>query len=398
VASVLTCFDSVRFEDFGPSRFLTDAPPALGSLDVVTDLKQARRELRRLCPREPGVYGMLDAEGMLLYVGKSKSLLSRLTTYLQTPQEQTKSQHILQHAVRIVWEVWPHEFVALARELELIVRWRPVYNVQGQPGRKRLGWLCVGGNEAAGAYLAAKPLAKRKGLSFGPLPSGGSMQYAVRLLNDCFRLRDCPDHEPMSFADQLPLFPLDRAPGCLRAELGTCLAPCAGGCSRREYTLALRRLKSFLQGDDRSLLAGLETEMAEASQLRDFERAATLRDKLDQLTWLASLLDLLEDARRNYTFAYPIESPSGASFWCLIREGQLGPVVSAPDDNTPTDDVWQHMESRRWWSSSLAGNSLLDLTLLVAHWFQRKPDELTRTIPWARMRNKKAHEPSGSWA
>src|SRR5262249_59028771 len=113
---------------------------------------------------------------------------------------------------------------------------------------------------------------------FGPIFAGHQAREAVRRLNDWFRLRDCPQAQEMIFADQGELFPVLRAAGCLRYEIGTCSGPCAGVCTSSAYGDQVRAARAFLNGSDDSVLVQLEQDMTAASGAQEFERAAALRD------------------------------------------------------------------------------------------------------------------------
>src|SRR5262249_3276542 len=190
--------------------------------------------VRQQCPKRPGVYGMIDEFGDLIYIGKAKCLRNRLLTYFRRHSRDPKAGRILLPSRAIVWEVCRDEFASLHRELELIRRWRPRFNVQGQPDGRRRTYVCLGRRPAPYAFLSRRPPAGVLA-SFGPIPAGRRASEAVRRLNDCFQLRDCTQSQELFFADQGELFPVLRSAGCLRYEIGTCLGPCVGATSRRSY-------------------------------------------------------------------------------------------------------------------------------------------------------------------
>src|SRR5260370_6816954 len=179
------------------------AGPQSPKLHIVNGRRssQLRSEIRRLCPRKPGVYGMLDGQGELIYIGKAKSLRGRLLSYLRHKSRDPKAARILRHTGSIAWEINPNEFAALHRELELIRRWRPRLNVQGQPQRRRFTFVCLGRPPAPYLFLARRPPASTLAC-FGPIPLGLRAREAVRRLNDWFQLRDCPQVQQMVFAHQ----------------------------------------------------------------------------------------------------------------------------------------------------------------------------------------------------
>src|SRR5437899_4372064 len=114
-------FHCDRFVAFGPSKLLpTDSAP-LSRIEGKRPIS-LRNQVGKSCPRLPGVYGMLNAEQELIYVGKAKCLRSRLLSYFRTKSRDRKAAHIIRQSRWIVWERAPSEFAALVRELELIRR------------------------------------------------------------------------------------------------------------------------------------------------------------------------------------------------------------------------------------------------------------------------------------
>src|SRR5262249_2166317 len=149
-------------------------------------------------------------------------------------------------------------------------------------------------------------------------------------LNDWYGLRDCPQKQEMIFADQGELFPVLRAAGCLRHEIGSCLAPCAAACTRQQYADRVRAVRAFLNGTDAAPLEVLEREMTVASATLQDERAAALRDRLDVLRWLHDRLGFLRRAREQQSFVYPVPGHDGSETWYLIHHGQVKAVLPAP--------------------------------------------------------------------
>lgn len=368
------------FADFGPSRLAGDCRLTPAQLPLPPDVRECRRLIRRHCRLQPGVYGMLDAQGELIYVGKSKALRNRLLSYFSQTDSNAKGQRIIAHSRQLVWEEAPHEFAALLRELELIRRWRPRFNVRGQPRRLSRSFLCVGRGPAAYVYLAAEPSPRSREI-FGPVRS--RWREAVRRLNDCFQLRDCPERMPVGFADQRRLFAEALAPGCLRQELGLCLGPCAGRCSRAAYERRVRAACDFLRGHDLSLLGRLETQMHQAAATRQFERAAALRDTWEELAGLAECLHQLSEARQRFSFVYPLPDYRRGARWYLIDRGQVVAAVRAPRGPRQAqrcrrllDQVYRSRQS----GGPPPPSEDPDALLLVSGWFRQYPEELRRTL------------------
>jgi excinuclease ABC subunit C len=331
--------------------------------------------VRLECPRWPGVYGMVDRRGELIYVGKAKSLRARLLGYFRPRSRDPKAGRIITETRLLAWEPAPTEFSALLRELELIRRWQPRFNIQGQPKRKRRALVCLGRRPAPYAFLSRRAAASVVAV-YGPVPAGHQAREAVRRLNDHFRLRDCPQSQEMVFSDQQELFPVLRAAGCLRHEIGTCLGPCAAACSHAEYEARLDAARHFLDGADVGILERLERDMLAASAATQFERAAVLRDRLEPLGWLHACLERLRRAR-GLSFVYPLRSCEGQELWYVIRGGQVEAVLPAGAEAAAT--VAAVYASKAAGPGSWAAKSV-DGLLLVDAWFRKHPEEKARTL------------------
>jgi excinuclease ABC subunit C len=374
-------FARQAFTGFGSSALLPDSGPP--QLHRVKAYRPGRLRLlvRRDCPRLPGVYGMVDPKGELIYVGKAKNLRVRLLSYFRWRSRDPKAGRILQRTRLLVWEIATSEFAALLRELELIQRWQPRFNVQGQPWLRRRVYVCVGRQPAATLFLAQQP-PRTAAESFGPVPAGFKAREAVRRLNDWFRLRDCPQSQKMTFADQPQLFPLPLTPGCIRHEIGTCLGPCIAACTRDDYAASVQAVLAFLRGDDASPLRVLERQMIAAAADLAFERAAALRDKLDSLTWLSERLRLVREASQ-HSFVYPVRSHDDTEAWYLIHGGCVRAVVAAPKEEKSRREAAKRIRElygRSAWASGPPSPREIDGVLLVAAWFRHRKEECRRTM------------------
>jgi excinuclease ABC subunit C len=374
-------FSHPTFTDFGPDRLHpAPQPPPVHRLDG-PGTARLRRGVLEDGPQLPGVYGMLDRHGDLIYVGKAKCLRTRLLSYFRPRSRDRRAGRIIDHTSAVVWEVCPSEFAALHRELELIRRWRPRFNVQGQPGGFRFTYVCLGRKPAAYVFLARRPPAGALA-SFGPVPAGRRAGAAVRWLNDRFRLRDCSQAQEMVFAEQAELFPVTLSPGCLRYEIGTCLGPCAAACTRAEYAAQVAAARAFLSGSDSGLLKKLQRVMAAAAEELAFERAAALRDKLQALRWLHEQLESLREARARGSFVYPVEGHDGSRFWYLIRGGWTVTAAAAPTEDEGRRKVRGLLGEvyRPEQAAEAELTERVEGVLLVAGWFRRYPQERARVL------------------
>jgi excinuclease ABC subunit C len=375
-------FSGWEFASFGPDLLDPYTPLPVCFRATARRRARLRAQVRQKCPRSPGVYGMVNVRGELVYVGKAKCLRARLLSYFRARSRDPKAGRILAHTRTIVWECASSEFAALLRELELIRRWRPRFNVQGQPGRHRPTYVCLGRRPAPHVFLARHPPAGVLA-TFGPVPSGWRAREAVRRLNDRFGLRDCPQAQELLFAEQVELFPVVRTAGCLRYELGTCLGPCLGACSSQAYRTQVDAAADFLGGADQTILQTLEQEMTVAAVALEFERAAALRDRLDVLRWLHERLERLRQARVGQAFLYPVLGGDGRSRWYLIHGGRVVAAVAAPATVRERKTILRVIRKvfpREPFEAGPVPADQVDGVFLVAAWFHRHPEERARLV------------------
>ncbi|MEM1070564.1 MAG: GIY-YIG nuclease family protein [Planctomycetota bacterium] len=365
---------------FGPDPF---NPHSTRPLDAVgdTDTERLRQRIVETCPRLPGVYGMLDRHGELIYVGKSKSLRSRVLSYFAESNSEEKGGRIIENARAIQWETQPSEFAALVREQHLIRTRTPRWNVQGVPKRQRPTYLCLGRSPAY-FFLSKTPPPDCVGVE-GPFFGTTRMTQAVDALNKVFLLRDCSQKQVFQFAEQLSLFDLEYRPGCLRMEVGTCLGPCAAGCTRDEYDQQVRAAESFLDGFNHEPLIVTKERLQSAIENRQYELAGRAHHTLKCLEYVDRKLRMLASARRKYTFIYAVPGYDGCGIWYLIHSGEIADVLAAPKNASEFDRLRDKLDQ---WSAVTAnplsrGHGVHPHTLgLVASWFRKNSDQLDRTF------------------
>ncbi|QEF99036.1 UvrABC system protein C [Stieleria maiorica] len=347
-----------------------------------TSKSSLKRQISQSCPRVPGVYGMLDRRGELIYVGKSKSLRNRLLSYFSTANEDEKGGRIIENARAIQWETQPSEFAALLREQQLIRKFTPRWNVQGVPKRQRPVYLCLGRGPAPQFFLSPKIPKEYISLQ-GPFFGAKRMANAVDALNKVFRLRDCSQQQTFQFAEQLSLFDIDHRPGCLRLELNTCMGPCAAACTRGEYAAQVNAAESFLDGFNDEPLVVLQERMETASADRQYELAGRVQQTLKSLRYVHRKLTMLATARRKYSFVYAVPGYDGCHLWYLIHCGEVSAVAATPIGR----DAYQAMKPTiNGWKATLEsaadrGHGPFPYTLgTVASWFRKHSQELDRTF------------------
>lgn len=364
-------------QDLGPSEVLRHRVSSAW-IDVKGRASRVRQVLRECCPRLPGVYGMFDKNGDVLYVGMSCRLRDRLLTYFGRGRAYRKERRVAASASRVVWEITGHELTARLRELELIRRWRPRFNLVGRPGRREFGFICLGGGPAPNFGFRHQPPPHCRRW-WGPLPRTQHTNVAVEQLNQLLLLPDCAEKTRTRFAQRSRPSSEHARPGCLRGHLGTCLAPCIGEFSPSDYEQEVARGCAFLDGHDRHLLEQVEAAMRAAADRGQYEQAAGHRDIWLALEAFWDRLSLLREAVRLHEGVHVLQGHSRKAWWILMAAGHAISVVRPPSskraarrclellENTFTDtagDVPENYEQLR----------------IVASWYRRHPGKHSAVI------------------
>lgn len=377
-ATMDTDFAAGVFRGFGPSILSRTVRRPDQHFRIPNDLAQARALARKRIPMCPGVYGWVDRDGALIYVGKGKSLRHRLVNYFAAETADPKMSRIRRHSQVLVWEPVSHELLALIREQELITRWRPSFNVQGKPERQQPGFICIS-RGAAPSFFFARQVPRRAAEAIGPIAGRARLGEAIACLNYVFQLRDCPDRTRMDFSNQLQLFSNDRAAQCIRFELATCPGPCAGQCSKETYRHNVDKAMQFLTRGRKEILNRLEERMLRASKDQSFERACVLRDQLGQLKWLHRRIRQLKNARKKLDGIWRISGFDHQYMSMVIRKGKLIGCADAVNDSQIGELVDQALSLK-----NPVPRTHLDISwaMLLASWAQKYPDHLNSISPF----------------
>src|SRR6185503_491264 len=223
-------------------------------------------------PDQPGSYQFLDAQGRVIYVGKAKSLRSRLSNYFVDPDlllERTRQ--MVEAAASVEWIVAKNEVEAFFLEFNLIQRYKPRFNIRLKDD-KSYPFLAVTLDEEWPRAMVLRGK-KRKGVRYyGPFAHAYAIRETLDLLLRTFPIRTCTQAK----------FDRNHRLGrpCLYAHIAKCAAPCVGAVTPAEYECLVQELVAFLGGETAPVLDRLDKPMHEASDELEFERAARLRDQI----------------------------------------------------------------------------------------------------------------------
>lgn len=326
---------------------------------------------------------MTSPDGEVVYVGKSKRVRTRLLSYFRCAWPADKGARIVREATQIDWDYTPSEFAALLQELRLIKRLRPRFNIAMKRDARHFAFIKVSRAPAPRLLVVRGASDDAADVYYGPFHGAQRVGEAVRELNDALGLRDCASERRMHFADQPELFQvMPRTPGCIRFEIRKCLGPCVAGCTVAEYDARLRMARAFLEGVDDAPLAVLRDDMHASSERLEFERAATIRDKVGRLEALREQFIRFRFAVETLSFLYHVPGHGGDDRVYVIRRGRVRSEHPAPSC-AATRDALRDAADRVFGSVERDGASVptheIDELLLLSSWFRRFPAELKRT-------------------
>jgi excinuclease ABC subunit C len=222
----------------------------------------------------PGVYRMLDAKGDALYVGKARSLKKRVTSYTQIGRLPERLRRMVNETVSMETVSTHTEAEALLLEANLIKRLKPRYNIVLRDD-KSYPWLMLTEDHPYPQIVKHRGAQVRKGSYWGPFASAWAVNQTVTAMQRVFLLRSCAD---TVFAT--------RSRPCLLHQIKRCSAPCVGRIEADDYAKLVGQAKAFLEGKANSVQKELATEMEQAAEALEFERAAAVRDRLRGLTFV----------------------------------------------------------------------------------------------------------------
>jgi len=226
-------------------------------------------------PDAPGVYRFRDPRGRVIYVGKAKSLRSRVSSYFQDVANlHQRTATMVTAAASVEWTVVQTEVEALQLEYSWIKEYDPRFNVKYRDD-KSYPWLAVTGSEEFPRVMVGRGPKKKGVRYFGPYSHAWAIRETVDLLLRVFPMRSCSQGVFKRSAQ------IGRP--CLLGYIGKCAAPCVGRVSPDEHRAIVDDFSAFMAGQTAQQIKRLEREMRAASGEMEFERAARLRDDIGAL-------------------------------------------------------------------------------------------------------------------
>jgi len=252
-----------------------DGEAARDSASVPTGPEIIARYLKTL-PAAPGVYRMINPQGEVIYVGKARSLKSRVSNYARLGGHSNRIARMISRTATMEFVRVNTEAEALLLEANLIKRFRPRFNVLMRDD-KSFPYILIADTNDAPQILKHRGARNKKGDFFGPFASAGAVDRTINMLQRAFLLRTCSDSVFES-----------RTRPCLLYQIKRCAGPCTGEISTTDYGALVGEAKRFLRGESQNVRLMYQKMMEQAAEQLEYEEAAKYRNRLWALAHVTS--------------------------------------------------------------------------------------------------------------
>lgn len=294
-------------------------------------------------PLTPGVYIMKNAEGRVIYVGKSRKLKARVSQYFQNSPKGYKTERMCANVADFDYFLCSTEMEALALENILIKQYAPHYNIKLKDA-KSYPYIKITA-EPYPRLRFTRTRATDKAQYFGPYSGSSVVNGVLHTLQKTLKLPTCNRQFPRDIGKERP---------CLYHQLGQCCAPCTGKVSEAEYAELIHSAAEILRGNTAEVIRAERARMETAAEAEQFEKAAAHRDRMFALEKLSQKQKVVAspDASEDI-FGFYSDDYGAAMAVFYVRNGALvdkREVVFGSDEILDTDSlvsfVFEHYRTR----------------------------------------------------
>lgn len=267
-------------------------------------------------PTKPGIYQFKNENGLIIYVGKAKSLRNRVRSYFQNRPMDAKTKALINKIIDVEVIVTDSEVEALLLENNLIKQFKPRYNILLKDDRS-YPYIRVT-NEEFPRIFSTRTVIRDGSKYFGPYTDGRYLYYLLKTLRTIFPLRSCdlPLSEELITEKKFKV--------CLDYHIKRCEGPCEGFVNRSQYNEYIAQSIKILNGQTREVEAMLETKMEDLAENLKFEEAAALRNRLHHLKeYTAKQKVMTTDLVDRDVFALSRDDDDACAVIFAIRDGKM---------------------------------------------------------------------------
>jgi excinuclease ABC subunit C len=269
-----------------------------------------------LLPVNPGIYQFFNDKGKVIYVGKAKNLKNRVRSYFHENVDSPKTRILVSKIEDLQVIVTDSEIEALVLENNLIKELKPRYNINLKDD-KTYPYIRIT-NEPFPQIFPTREIIRDGSKYFGPYTDVKNMKNSLRLMNTTFKIRSCRFYIDEEAIERR------KYKLCLDYHIKKCDGPCEGLINQADYNEMVNQIVKVLRGKTDDLINELKEKMNQASQAMDFEKAAALRDRINQLTVYTEKQKVVsEDMEDKDIISAAYEGKDVACTILNIRSGRL---------------------------------------------------------------------------
>lgn len=291
-------------------------------------------QLKKL-PEKPGVYLMKDKDNHIIYVGKSKNLKNRVTSYFRGfNSHTTKVQTMVVNITEFEYIITDTEMEALILEATLIKKHQPRFNILLRDD-KTYPYIKVTMNEHFPRVIKTRRLLKDKAKYFGPYTDVDAVNKTIDTINRIYPIRKCSRN--LEKNNERP---------CLNFHIGQCLGPCKGDVHHDEYMEVIAEIIQFLSGKYEMLIPKIEDKMKAAAEILNFEKAVMYRNQLEAIQRLQVKQRVVTTSDVNQDIiSWAREMGQTCIMLFFVRSGKLIGNEKFILDDTETESIGEILSS-----------------------------------------------------
>ena len=270
--------------------------------------KEALLEKAKALPLLPGVYFMKDDLGSIIYVGKSKVLKQRVSSYFLGGKKPQKVECMVRQIHDFEIHYTDTELEALLLECRMIKQIQPLYNRLLKKDHK-YRYLYLNPRDARVRVKLVRDQESKEGYYFGPYEKGEVLFQAVQLLNHIFELADCKYSEIKE--------------NCLTYKRGRCIGMCKAPYDEKKFQEQIYKLLLFLEEQDSTLIQDYEEKMKAAAETLDFEKAQQFKEEWEALKYLQFKKEALQFAKTHQVIFFKLPMPAGGTKLFMLQSYQI---------------------------------------------------------------------------